>query len=64
MEMFITAALVFSVLVLGSQKSSTARFAPVSTPKIIALPIISRHLQNHSRIVQVGIGLTYFVCHL
>jgi hypothetical protein len=58
--MFITAALIFSVLVLVSEKSSMTRFAPVSMQ-------IHRHHDlplTKKLFCQIGIGLTYFACHL
>jgi aquaporin rerated protein, other eukaryote len=54
-EMFITGALVFTVLMLAAEKHAATPFAPVSLPSLASPPTSPG---------QVGIGLTLFAGHL
>ncbi|KAJ8501844.1 hypothetical protein ONZ45_g12013 [Pleurotus djamor] len=56
-EMFITAALVLAVLMLGAEKHDATPFAPVGT-------FIGHSNHTYLYLLEVGVGLTLFAGHL
>ena len=63
-EMFITAALCLAVLMLAAEKHSSTPFAPVRVSVPQLLPQRAKTYSSSSRILQIGVGLTLFACHL